>query len=148
MKRLRMSVMPVRNVLEYGHGVRRRRKVFDLLSTRAAAAETMCRSVRWSLNALEKIENAAKTSGTVTGIPTGFIDLDYRTAGLQPSDLILIAARPSMGKTAFVLNIAQYVAFHEDMCTAIFSLEMSKEQLVNRLFSLESRVDAQAAAYR
>ena len=91
-----------------------------------------------------KIENAAKTSGTVTGIPTGFIDLDYRTAGLQPSDLILIAARPSMGKTAFVLNIAQYVAFHEHMCTAIFSLEMSKEQLVNRLFSLESRVDAQA----
>ena len=82
--------------------------------------------------------------GTVTGIPTGFIDLDYRTAGLQPSDLILIAARPSMGKTAFVLNIAQYVAFHENMCTAIFSLEMSKEQLVNRLFSLESRVDAQA----
>ena len=78
------------------------------------------------------------------GIPTGFIDLDYRTAGLQPSDLILIAARPSMGKTAFVLNIAQYVAFHENMCTAIFSLEMSKEQLVNRLFSLESRVDAQA----
>jgi len=65
------------------------------------------------MNALEKIENAAKTSGTVTGIPTGFIDLDYRTAGLQPSDLILIAARPSMGKTAFVLNIAQYVAFHE-----------------------------------
>ena len=96
------------------------------------------------MNALEKIENAAKTSGTVTGIPTGFIDLDYRTAGLQPSDLILIAARPSMGKTAFVLNIAQYVAFHEHMCTAIFSLEMSKEQLVNRLFSLESRVDAQA----
>ena len=96
------------------------------------------------MNALEKIENAAKASGTVTGIPTGFIDLDYRTAGLQPSDLILIAARPSMGKTAFVLNIAQYVAFHENMCTAIFSLEMSKEQLVNRLFSLESRVDAQA----
>ena len=56
----------------------------------------------------------------------------------------MIAARPSMGKTAFVLNIAQYVAFHENMCTAIFSLEMSKEQLVNRLFSLESRVDAQA----
>ena len=96
------------------------------------------------MNALEKIENAAKASGTVTGIPTGFIDLDYRTAGLQPSDLILIAARPSMGKTAFVLNIAQYVAFHENLCTAIFSLEMSKEQLVNRLFSLESRVDAQA----
>jgi replicative DNA helicase len=80
----------------------------------------------------------------VTGIPTGFLDLDRQTAGMQPSDLILIAARPSMGKTAFVLNIAQNVAFREHMCVAIFSLEMSKEQLVNRMFSLESRVDAQA----
>ena len=119
------------------------KKVFDLLSTRGGGGDYVpIRQV--VMNALEKIENAAKTSGTVTGIPTGFIDLDYRTAGLQPSDLILVAARPSMGKTAFVLNIAQYVAFHENMCTAIFSLEMSKEQLVNRLFSLESRVDAQA----
>ena len=95
------------------------------------------------MNALDKIEAASKTKGTVTGIATGFLDLDYKTAGLQPSDLILVAARPSMGKTAFVLNIAQYAAFHSDLCTAIFSLEMSKEQLVNRLFSLESRVDAQ-----
>lgn len=119
------------------------KKVFDLLSSRGNGSDFVpIRQV--VMNALEKIENAAKTSGTVTGIPTGFIDLDYRTAGLQPSDLILIAARPSMGKTALVLNIAQYVAFHEHMCTAIFSLEMSKEQLVNRLFSLESRVDAQA----
>ncbi|MBE5907960.1 MAG: replicative DNA helicase [Lachnospiraceae bacterium] len=95
------------------------------------------------LNALEKIASATKMQGSVTGIPTGFTDLDYKMAGLQPSDLILLAARPSMGKTAFVLNIAQHVAFHENKCTAIFSLEMSKEQLVNRLFSLESRVDAQ-----
>lgn len=116
--------------------------IFSLLSSRQGNTDyTPIRQV--VMNALEKIEKAAKTSGTVTGIPTGFVDLDYRTAGLQPSDLILIAARPSMGKTAFVLNIAQYVAFHENMCTAIFSLEMSKEQLVNRMFSLESRVDAQ-----
>ncbi len=119
------------------------KKVFDLLSARSGSGDYVpIRQV--VMNALEKIENAAKATGTVTGIPTGFIDLDYRTAGLQPSDLILVAARPSMGKTAFVLNIAQYVAFHENLCTAIFSLEMSKEQLVNRLFSLESRVDAQA----
>lgn len=119
------------------------KKVFDLLSVRGGGNDYVpIRQV--VMNALEKIEIAAKTSGNVTGIPTGFVDLDYRTAGLQPSDLILIAARPSMGKTAFVLNIAQYVAFHERLCTAIFSLEMSKEQLVNRLFSLESRVDAQA----
>lgn len=95
------------------------------------------------MNALDRIEKASRIQGNVTGIATGFIDLDYRMSGLQPSDLILIAARPSMGKTAFVLNIAQYTAFHSDLATAIFSLEMSKEQLVNRLFSLESRVDAQ-----
>lgn len=95
------------------------------------------------LNALDVIERASKTKGTVTGIPTGFIDLDYKLSGLQRSDLILIAARPSMGKTAFVLNIAQHVAFRQNLAVAIFSLEMSKEQLVNRLFSLESHVDAQ-----
>ena len=92
---------------------------------------------------LQVIERASKTRGTVTGIPTGFIDLDYKLSGLQRSDLILIAARPSMGKTAFVLNIAQHVAFRQNLSVAVFSLEMSKEQLVNRLFSLESHVDAQ-----
>ena len=117
------------------------KKIFDLLQNRGGGDYVPIKQV--VLNALEKIEKASKTQGTVTGIATGFLDLDYKTAGLQPSDLILVAARPSMGKTAFVLNIAQYVAFHSDLCTAIFSLEMSKEQLVNRLFSLESRVDAQ-----
>lgn len=115
--------------------------VFKLLSVRQTGDFVPIRQV--VMNALEKIEKASQQQGTVTGIPTGFIDLDYRTAGLQPSDLILVAARPSMGKTAFVLNIAQHVAFRANMCTAIFSLEMSKEQLVNRLFSLESSVDAQ-----
>lgn len=95
------------------------------------------------LNALEVIEKASKTWGDVTGIPTGFIDLDRKLSGLQNSDLVLIAARPSMGKTAFVLNIAQHVAFRQNRAVAVFSLEMSKEQLVNRLFSLESHVDAQ-----
>ncbi|MCQ2519673.1 MAG: replicative DNA helicase [Lachnospiraceae bacterium] len=94
-------------------------------------------------NQLDKIAIAAKNKGQVTGIPTGFLDLDYRTAGLQPSDLILVAARPSMGKTAFALNIAQNVAMKAKKCMAIFSLEMSKEQLVNRMFSLQSGVDAQ-----
>lgn len=95
------------------------------------------------MNAMDKIEKASKNKGNVTGIATGFIDLDYKTAGLQPSDLVLIAARPSMGKTAFVLNLAQHIAFKLNQTVAIFSLEMSKEQLVNRLFSLESRVDSQ-----
>ena len=95
------------------------------------------------LNAVSNIEKASKLKGSVTGIPTGFVDLDYKTSGLQPSDFILVAARPSMGKTAFVLNMAQYMAFRKDKSVAIFSLEMSKEQLVNRLFSLESKVDSQ-----
>lgn len=95
------------------------------------------------MNAMDSIEKASHNKGNVTGVATGFLDLDYRTAGMQPSDLILVAARPSMGKTAFVLNIAQYVAFKQAKTVAIFSLEMSKEQLVNRLFSMESKVDSQ-----
>lgn len=117
------------------------KQIFGILQNKGGGDYVPIKQV--VINALEKIELAAKTQGNVTGIATGFLDLDYKMAGLQPSDLILVAARPSMGKTAFVLNIAQHVAFHSDMATAIFSLEMSKEQLVNRLFSLESRVDAQ-----
>ena len=94
------------------------------------------------MNALNKIEMASKLQGTVTGLATGFTDLDYKTAGFQPSDLILIAARPSMGKTAFVLNIAQYMAFHQDKTVAVFSLEMSKEQLATRILSAESLVSS------
>ena len=95
------------------------------------------------LNAVSNIEKASKLKGSVTGIPTGFVDLDYKTSGMHASDLVLIAARPSMGKTAFVLNIAQYMAFRKDVTVAIFSLEMSKEQLVNRLLAMESHVDSQ-----
>lgn len=117
------------------------RKMFQLLQQRNSGDYVPIRQV--VLNALETIERASQTKGNVTGLSTGFVDLDYKTSGFQPSDLILIAARPSMGKTAFVLNIAQHMAFHKDYTVAIFSLEMSKEQLVNRLFSLESRVDSQ-----
>ena len=117
------------------------KKVFNLVQRRSTGDYVPIREV--VMNAMDKIEKASHNSGGVTGIATGFIDLDYRTAGMQPSDLVLIAARPSMGKTAFVLNIAQYVAFHSGECVAIFSLEMSKEQLVNRLFAMESKVDSQ-----
>ncbi|MCQ2518287.1 MAG: replicative DNA helicase [Lachnospiraceae bacterium] len=95
------------------------------------------------MNSLNMIEEAAKKKGSVTGIPSGFADLDYMTAGFHPSDLILIAARPAMGKTAFALNIGLHAALREQKCIAIFSLEMSKEQLVNRLISMESTVDSQ-----
>lgn len=117
------------------------KSVFDLLQRRNRGDYVPIKDV--VLSALDRIEKASKNKGVVTGIPTGFIDLDYKLSGLQPSDLVLIAARPSMGKTAFVLNIAQYVAFKKEKSVALFSLEMSKEQLVNRLFSLESQVDSQ-----
>ncbi len=117
------------------------KKIFELIQKRNSSDYVPIREV--VLNAMDKIEAASRNKGVVTGIPTGFIDLDYRTAGMQPSDLILVAARPSMGKTALVLNIAQHVAFKQKVTVAIFSLEMSKEQFVNRLFSLESKVDSQ-----
>lgn len=95
------------------------------------------------LEAFNKIEQLYANKGGITGLPTGFKDLDRLTAGLQPSDLILIAARPSMGKTAFVLNIAQHVAARDKQPVAFFSLEMSKEQLVQRMLCAEAQIDAQ-----
>ena len=92
---------------------------------------------------LDRIQAAGKVKGHVTGLATGFADLDYHTAGFQPSDLILIAARPSMGKTALALSITDYMAFHDKRTVAIFSLEMSREQLLNRLFSMEAHVGMQ-----
>ena len=117
------------------------KKIFEISQKRDSEGFVPIRQI--VLNAIEKIEYASHIKGNVTGLATGFTDLDNRTAGFQPSDLILIAARPSMGKTALVLNIAQHMTLKENRCTAIFSLEMSKEQLTNRLFSMESHVDAQ-----
>ncbi len=103
------------------------KKIFDLVQRRNSGEFVPIKQV--VLNAIQKIEIASRTKGNVTGVATGFKDLDYQTSGFQPSDLILIAARPSMGKTAFVLNIAQYMAFRHDVTVAIFSLEMSKERM-------------------
>ena len=88
------------------------------------------------------IEKLQQHKGLVTGVPTGFVDLDEMTSGLQPSDLVLVAARPSMGKTSFVLNIAQHVGIQTDMTVGFFSLEMSKEQLFMRMLTAEARIDA------
>ncbi len=117
------------------------KKIFDLVQKRNTGDYVPIRDV--VMNVVNKIEQASKSKSTVTGIPTGFTDLDYRTSGMQPSDLVLLAARPSMGKTAFVLNLAENFAVRQNYTTAIFSLEMSKEQLVNRILSMESRVDSQ-----
>jgi len=117
------------------------KSIFSLLQSRGGGEFVPIKQV--ALNVLEKIEEASKTQGTVTGIPTGFIDLDYKTSGMQPSDFVLIAARPSMGKTAFVLNLVDHVAVKKGIPCMVFSLEMSKEQLVNRMLSMETNVDSQ-----
>lgn len=117
------------------------KRVFDLAQRGSGREFVPIRQV--VIDVMKKIDAASKTRGRVTGLETGFMDLDYKTSGLQPSDLVLIAARPSMGKTAFVLNLAQHMAFKKNLPVAVFSLEMSREQLVNRLLSLESHVDAQ-----
>ena len=118
------------------------KRVFEITNSKSTGDYVPIRQI--VKTAIEKIGVAARTDGVVTGVATGFTDLDFMTAGLQPSDLVLIAARPSMGKTAFVLNIAQHICFKENKGAVIFSLEMSKEQLVNRLLSLESRVDSKS----
>ena len=91
---------------------------------------------------LSDLEKLAQEPGMVTGVPSGFADLDSMTAGFQNSDLIIIAARPSMGKTSFALDIARYVSLHKKIPTAFFSLEMSKEQLGMRLLCSKAQVDS------
>jgi replicative DNA helicase len=95
------------------------------------------------MNVIDQIEEASRLNSRITGVPTGFIDLDNMLTGLHGSELILVAARPAMGKTAFVLNIAHNVAVKKNIATAIFSLEMSKEQLVTRMIAMDSLVDSQ-----
>ena len=95
------------------------------------------------LRTFERINNLYESKGNITGISTGFKDLDYITSGLQSSDLVLVAARPSMGKTAFTLNMASYIGLHNLGTVAFFSLEMSKEQLMQRMLCSEGGIDAQ-----
>jgi len=93
------------------------------------------------LNAINNIEKASKLKGSVTGIPTGFIDLDYKTSGMHPSDLVLIAARPSMGKTTFAMNLCENAAMASDKPVLVFSLEMPAEQIMMRMIASLARVD-------
>ena len=115
--------------------------IFNVAQRRTTRGYTLLKD---TLNeAFEKIEKIFESKGGVTGIPTGYSDFDRYTAGLQPSDLIILAARPSMGKTTFALNIAQYAAVEMRIPTVIFSLEMSKEQLAMKLLCAEAGVDNQ-----
>ena len=92
----------------------------------------LCRYGLWCKTVSRPIEKLQQHKGVVTGVPSGFDDLDKLTSGFQASDLVIIAARPSMGKTAFVLNIAQYLGVQSDRSIGVFSLEMSKEAAVHR----------------
>jgi len=116
------------------------KNVFAVLQDRSTDAFVPIKEV--VKTTVRKISEAGANKNPVTGLPTGFTDLDLKTAGLHPSDLVLVAARPSMGKTAFVLNICAHLAFAKDVPCALFSLEMSKEQLMNRLIAMEARIDA------
>lgn len=117
------------------------KRIFDLLQDRGKSDLVPIKDI--VIDTLQHIQEVAKADSKITGIPSGFADLDEKTAGFQKSDLILLAARPSMGKTAFVLNIAQNACLKKNYHCLIFSLEMSKEQLVNRLLAMESRVNSQ-----
>ncbi len=128
--------MDATEILDYAE-----RSVFSIAQRNQKSDYTDIQSVL--ITNIQAIDDAAKNQGKVLGTPTGFKTLDDVLNGLQKSNLVIIAARPSMGKTAFALNIAQQSAVSEGSSVVIFSLEMSKEQLVNRLFSMESHIDAQ-----
>ena len=116
------------------------RAIFEIAEDRIREGFVPLRDlVQSSFATIEKLQ---QHKGLVTGVPTGFADLDEMTSGLQPSDLVLVAARPSMGKTSFVLNIAQHVGIQTGMTVGFFSLEMSKEQLFMRMLTSEARIDA------
>lgn len=117
------------------------RKIFSIANRRTGRTIVNLKSIL--IETFEQIEKLYETRGAVTGVPTGFTDLDRFTAGLQPSDLIILAARPSMGKTTFALNIAENAAVHLKIPVIIFSLEMSKEQLAMKLLCAEAGVDNQ-----
>jgi replicative DNA helicase len=116
-------------------------RIFEVNQSRGTEGFTRVKELMYE--AMERIEQLHLAGESVTGVPSGFKDLDEMTAGFQPSDLVIVAARPSMGKTAFVLNIAQNAALDAKAPVAFFSLEMSKQSLLQRMLTSEARIDAQ-----
>jgi replicative DNA helicase len=116
-------------------------RIFQIGESQGTQGFTRIKELLWP--AMERIEAVSRDGRTVTGVPTGFRDLDEMTTGFQPADLVIVAARPSMGKTAFTLNIAQHAAIEHNIPVAFFSLEMSKDSLVTRMLTSEARIDAQ-----
>ncbi|CAA9480561.1 MAG: Replicative DNA helicase (DnaB), partial [uncultured Solirubrobacteraceae bacterium] len=117
-------------------------KIFQVSQAQGTGGFTRIKELLWP--AMERIEAISRDGRTVTGVASGFLDLDQMTSGFQPSDLVIVAARPSMGKTAFVLSLTQHAAIENNVPVAFFSLEMSKESLVQRMLTSEARIDAQA----
>lgn len=126
----------VQNVLDIAE-----QKIFDIAQGRNTTNFSPIKDILMST--FYKIEELYKNRGQLTGVPSGFSDLDLKTSGFQPSDFILVAARPSMGKTSFALNVAQNAAIKTGLPVAIFSLEMSREQLVNRMICSTANIDSQ-----
>jgi len=116
-------------------------KIFQVSQQQTRDGFTRIKELLWPT--MERIEALQRGGKTITGVASGFNDLDELTSGFQPADLIIVAARPSMGKTAFTLNVAQYAAIEHAVPVAFFSLEMSKESLVQRMLTSEARIDAQ-----
>jgi replicative DNA helicase len=116
-------------------------RVFKVAQSQDREGFVWIKEILWPT--FERIEKLQDQGSGITGVPTGFAHLDRMTTGLQAGDLIIVAARPSMGKTSWVMNVAQSAAIEHEVPVAIFSLEMSKEQLVQRLLCSEGRVDAQ-----
>ena len=117
-------------------------RIFSLGQSKERSGFSRIKELLWP--AMEKLELLAQRESSITGVPSGFHDLDHLTSGFQPSDLVIVAARPSMGKTAFTLNIAQHAAITAKTGVAFFSLEMSKESLVQRMLASEALIDAQS----
>ena len=116
------------------------KKIFDVMQRKNSKGYTPIKDIL--IDSFTQLENLYNQKGSITGVPSGFVELDRKTAGLHGSELILIAARPAMGKTAFALNIGTYAATRAGCPVAIFSLEMSKEQLANRILCSEALVDS------
>ncbi len=129
---------PTENIEDIMEGAEKR--IFNIMQGKNQKGYEQIKDVL--VDSFNKLEELYNRKQHITGVPTGFSELDYKTAGLHGSDLVLIAARPAMGKTAFALNIATHAAVKAKVPVAIFSLEMSKEQLVNRILCSESMVDS------
>ncbi|WP_419948744.1 replicative DNA helicase [Candidatus Palauibacter sp.] len=119
---------------------RAEQKIFEIAQAEERGGFVRIKEVLRST--MDRIDELTRNPGSITGVASGFPDLDRMTAGFQPSDLIVLAGRPSMGKTALALNVAQHTAIDEDVPVAIFSLEMSRESLVQRMLCAESKVDS------